>query len=129
MVSLQVLKVRHSLHSSKSVLVLISKLMNLLTCSCVFGYLSLIYSGAPSQAIVRSAVANSRFERSPSILPTCSLCNLVVRGIFQSFDIGLTNEEIVDSIAMTCVSLNLFADEVCRGVATSAAVRKHLVFS
>ena len=46
----------------------------------------------------------------------------MVRGIFQSFDIGFTNEEIVDSIAMTCVSLNLFEDEVCRGVASSLVV-------
>lgn len=68
------------------------------------------FSGAPSG------------ERR-SILPTCSLCNLVVRGIFQSFEIGLTDEDIVDNIALTCISRNLYEEEICRGVATAAIVR------
>lgn len=58
-----------------------------------------------------------------SILPTCSLCNLAVSGVFQNFDIGLTNEDIVDNIALTCISLNLYDEEICRGVATAAIVR------
>lgn len=76
---------------------------------CVFSTIQ----GLPFKPVVKSS-------EKKSILPTCSLCNLAVRGVFQSFDIGLTNEDIVDNIALTCISLNLYDEEICRGVATAA---------
>ncbi|XP_057370154.1 sphingomyelin phosphodiesterase-like [Daphnia carinata] len=77
--------------------------------SCVFSTIQ----GLPFKPVVKSS------ERK-SFLPTCSLCNLAVHGIFQSFEIGLTNEDIVDNIALICISRNLYDEEICRGVATDA---------
>lgn len=79
---------------------------------------------ANSKSIVRSIRQAER-----SVLPSCSLCNLVVRGILQSFDLGLTNEEIVDNIGLTCVGLRVYPEEVCRGVATIAAVIKRINYN
>ncbi|KZS07062.1 Uncharacterized protein APZ42_029601 [Daphnia magna] len=76
---------------------------------CVFSTIQ----GLPFKPVLKSS-------EKKSILPTCSLCNLAVSGVFQNFDIGLTNEDIVDNIALTCISLNLYDEEICRGVATAA---------
>ena len=53
---------------------------------------------------------------------SCALCNLIVRGLFQSFQQGLSDDEIVENIVTTCSKLALYSPKVCRGTASAAMV-------
>lgn len=54
---------------------------------------------------------------------SCAMCNVIVRGLFQSFEQGLTDDEIVDSIVATCTKLGGYSTKVCNGTAAAAVVR------
>ncbi|XP_046447290.1 sphingomyelin phosphodiesterase-like [Daphnia pulex] len=84
------------------------------------GSLFLTFVGLSFVILINHSIQGAPSGEQKSILPTCSLCNLVVRGIFQSFEIGLTDEDIVDNIALTCISRSLYDEEICRGVASAA---------
>lgn len=45
----------------------------------------------------------------------CNACNRMVKQMFTYFDQGVTNEQIIDTIASICTTFRLFDSSICRG--------------
>lgn len=65
-----------------------------------------------------------RIKRQSNLLMSCALCNIIVRGLFQSFEQGLSNDEIVSAITATCTKLGGYSAKVCEGTTAAAMVYK-----